>query len=219
MSWSTVPAFQKTTGSPLASAGIRRNKDGQLKLAVFLSSFLADRLGGGDAAEVAIGAGEHVGLLRLTPGETHRLGKGVKGSRRLMLAHFDGLPVDPQPGTPCKIETDVDGEVILRLPLTEWRRPVPMLPAPKKIDPAYTAPQPSPPPSQGVAVQKKPVAKDDDRVDVVAALRDYGRRVARVIDGLFLVNGERIELDAVLELLNSYRRRNQLQPLTKDQVK
>ena len=158
--------------------------------------------------DVAFGSGEHVGLIRLTPGETHTLINGMKGSKRLTLPHYDGLPMSQVKGTPCKVEQEADGEVILRLPLADWRRPDASTasPAPRKVaetPKALPAPEPA-----------EPLIK----LDMVGYLKKKGANCKRISSGVYNLEGDTVGPVEMLELVNSYRRREQLKPLDLAQV-
>lgn len=90
-----------------------------------------DWLVAGRTVSVAIGAGEHAGSVRITPGGPFILAKGVgkakEGTVKLRLAPLPGVAIATHPATPCECEwTDAWVEVAL----PAWTKPAP--PAPPK---------------------------------------------------------------------------------------
>lgn len=86
----------------------------------------------GNTVSVAIGAGEHAGAVRITPGGPFILAKGAGKAKdrtvKLRLAPLPGVAVETRPATPCPCEW-ADGWVEVTLPA--WTQPAP--PKPKFV--------------------------------------------------------------------------------------
>lgn len=197
MPWTPLAPLPKG-GKAMCSATITQNKAG-LKLVLFLADTLAEQLGDPDCAAVEAGDGEHAGMLRLTFPTNGPFGvKGfLRGGLRISLPVFEALPQRPRTNAPCSVISSSKDEIVLGLPLETWQ-----------VEPDGLRPSPAPPASP--AAHKPP---GGTKLDVVEYLKSKGEKVERLAGGRFQRDGEVVGLSALLLVVNSYRRRADLDPL------
>jgi hypothetical protein len=128
----------------------------------------------------------------------------MKGSKRITVPIFDGCPDNSAEGARCEIVTEAAEELIVRLPLAQWRAEI-------------EARTKRPAPVNLSSAQPKPAPKDM-RLDLVDYLTSKGAKLSRLAGGRFMLAGDQVMLADVLELANSHRKRADLPPLTEAQV-
>ena len=222
MSWETLAPSRKTSGAPMVSAYLKKSKNGVINLVFSLSPFITDMLGDPETLDVDIGRGEHEGMMRLyVDGDgKHRVGKGMKGFRRLSLPHFDGLPTSAAMSEACPVIKQSGDELIVRLPIVEWEVAISrggqtLRKAPIKPDPSL----PPVPASAAVAPAKFGILTTRaGKFDMVKYLQSKSASCKRVTAGQFVLEGHRVGPAEMLELVNSHRGRADLPPLGLDEV-
>lgn len=122
MSWAAlVPVIPvKSTGRPMVSARLTLTQKG-LTVSLFLSSFVVDKWSH-PRVDVEVGSGEHTGMLRVVPCEAgvYAVGKGPRGSARITLPAWEGLPSGTTSAEACGSIEDSAEVLVVRLPVAEW---------------------------------------------------------------------------------------------------
>lgn len=216
MSWQTISPIQKTSGTPMVSASLAKNKHGQITLKLFLSAFVSDKLGTPETVIIQSGEGEHAGCVRIEPilaegggmpeqPSVFKLTSVMRGSKRVQIPAFAGLPIDAASNLPCSILTETKDELIVRLPVAEWEI---------EISRRNTVPvkQPSP------IIVPKTVAPVSDKLDMLGYLRGKGAKVSKLAGDLWSYEGERVVAADILKIINQHRKKASLPPLTAEQV-
>ncbi len=197
MSWTNAPVFGTSNARPMISARLRQNKYGKTKLVLYISPFLLSDLGEPATLQVQIGGDEHAGCLRLSPDGEHKLGGGPRGLKTLTLPHFDGLPDAIADTEPCALVETGGGVVVLRLPLDAWQSAIDSRKRQALTVTARTPALPAP----------------ERKVDMALYLQSHGKKAMKLANG-WTLEGERVNADEVLELVNSFRRREGLKAIS-----
>ena len=163
----------------------------------------------GKAVDIALGTGEQEGLLRLSPGREHTVGRGIGGRNHqggkasaplVRLLRFPGLPPQARKPAPCAVEFAEGGAVIVHLPA--WIDPA-------AIDAAgpEMAVGPSPVPNSGSAPKavETPIASPQpaekwsaDRVDLLRAEFPIGTGMDAILGLLTEMPGPMVTRNDVL---------------------
>ena len=219
MSWDNLPAFKKTSGTPMVSASLRKDKKGEVKLYLFLSAFITEKLGDPETVDVQVGREEHLGLLRIVSGgETHKVANVMRGSKRVAVPWFEGLPKAAAGAEQCPIVEQGETDLVIRLPIAEWEIAIShaVIASKPSSKPVVVKSAAVPPP---VAIKSAPDSSSVGPLDMADYLAKKGVKISRLAAGFFSIEGERVDANDVLLRINRMRKASGLPCLTLEQVK
>lgn len=224
MSWTELNPIAKIT--PRAKAYISVTREG-VKLHVSFSETLMKELNSPTSAHIDMGSDETFGQIRFRFADEgkFKLSLPEKGGARVMMPAGDGLPQNDTDSFPCEVMFKASGQLILRLPITEWRTPAAKTAA--KVTEAHVQ---TPPPVRKDEVvigpkvsgvleslpKHRPMAasnRNSDKLDPIDYLTKKGHRVSRASNGSFLIDGSMSPLLDVLRLVNQHRKESSLPPI------
>lgn len=228
MSWNKLAPIAKTTGRPMASASIVHHKTLPPRIALILAASLKDEFGAPTKADVSAGTGDDLGSLLIEFSDTGAfdIGNFVHGGSRIYLPVPEGVPDAVTINAPCRLgakvlpsannkpttpgePSDAAPSIIIHLPLQSWAEDVA---ARSRV---ASRPAATPPP----ATPEHPKVGNGEPLDVVAYLTGKGRKVSRLADNRFALDGETVLIGEVLGQVNACRKAAGLDPLSRQQVR